>query len=243
MQFMISLAGILIEIHSIHDTVFRQCGDYLAEVGQADFTVEISQSDIEYERQKSIREAILEHLQPVDYADAYLETLAVYRKIAVHMLDYDTFLMHGSVVAARGGAYLFAARSGTGKTTHTKLWLENIPGSYVVNGDKPLIRVWDGYSEACGTPWAGKEAMNTNVIVPLKAICLLERGQDNYIEEQPFMKAYANLFQHIYRPGEERAVRKTMELILKLRESVRIYRLVCNMEPEAAIMAADAMIV
>jgi hypothetical protein len=243
MQFMIGLAGVLIEIHSIHDAVYRLCEDYLVEAGQADFTVEISQSDIEYERQKSIREAILEHLRPIAYSDSYLETLAVYRKIAAHMLAYDTFLMHGSVVAVRGGAYLFAARSGTGKTTHTRLWLENIPGSFVVNGDKPLIRVRDGYSEACGTPWAGKEAMNTNVIIPLKAICLLERGQKNYIEELPFKKAYVSLFQHIYRPGEEGAVRKTMELIQKLRESVHIYRLVCNMEPEAAIMAADAMIV
>lgn len=238
---MISLAGIHIEIQSIHDSVYRLCRDYLVEAGPADFTVEITQSDIEYERQKSIREAILEHLKPINYSDPYLETLAVYRKIATHVLSYDTFLMHGSVVAACGGAYLFTAPSGTGKTTHTKLWLENIPGSYVVNGDKPLIRVRDGYCEACGTPWAGKEAMNTNVIVPLKAICLLERGQDNSIEELPFLKVYTSLFQQIYRPNEEGPVRKTIELIQKLRESVRFYRLTCNMEPEAAIMAADAM--
>ena len=31
-------------------------------------------------------------------------------------------------------------KGGVGKTTHTKLWLDNIPGSFVVNGDKPLIR-------------------------------------------------------------------------------------------------------
>ena len=240
---MIRLAGILIEIHSIHDEVYRLCKDYLVESEEADFAVEISQADIEYERQKSIREAILEHLQPVIYPDPYLETLAVYRKIAVHMLDYDTFLMHGSAVAARGGAYLFTAPSGTGKTTHTKLWLENIPGSYVVNGDKPLIRVRDGYCEACGTPWSGKESMNANAIVPLRAVCLLERGEENSIEELPFLMVYTSLLQQIYRPGEEGAVIKTIELLRRLGESVRIYRLACNMEPEAAIMAAAEMMV
>ena len=241
MHFMICLADIHIEIDSIYDGVYKLCKGYLTEEGQADFTVEISQSDIDYERKKSIREAALEHLKPVIFPDHYLETLAVYRKIATKMLDYDTFLMHGSVVAAGGHAYLFTAPSGTGKTTHTRLWLENIPGSFVVNGDKPLIRVHDGYCEACGTPWAGKEFMNTNVIVPLRAICLLERGQENSIEELPFLDVYVNLFQQIYRPVEAKAVRKTMELIRRMGESVRFYRLICNMDPEAALCAADGM--
>ena len=89
MHFTISLADIHIEIDSIFDEVYKLCKDYLTEEGQADFTVEISQSDIDYERKKSIRD---------------LETLAVYRKIATKMLDHDTFLMHGSVVAADGHA-------------------------------------------------------------------------------------------------------------------------------------------
>ena len=241
MHFMISLADIHIEIDSIYDEVYKLCKDYLTEEGQADFSVEISQSDIDYERKKSIREAALEHLKPVIFPDHYLETLAVYRKIATKMLDHDTFLMHGSVVAADGHACLFTAPSGTGKTKHTRLWLENIPGSFVVNGDKPLIRVRDGYCEACGTPWSGKESMNTNVIVPLRAICLLERGQENSVEELSFLQVYANLFQQIYRPGEAEAVRKTMELMRRMGESVRFYRLFCNMDPEAAIVAAEAM--
>ena len=241
MHFTISLADVSIEIDSIYDEVYKLCKDYLTEEGHADFTVEISQSDLDYERKKSIREAALEHLKPVIFPDHYLETLAVYRKIATKMLDYDTFLMHGSVVAAGGHAYLFTAPSGTGKTTHTRLWLENIPGSFVVNGDKPLIRVHDGYCEACGTPWAGKEFMNTNVIVPLRAICLLERGQENSIEELPFLDVYVNLFQQIYRPVEAKAVRKTMELIRRMGESVRFYRLICNMDPGAALCAADGM--
>ena len=241
MHFTIKLAGLLIEINSIHDEIYKMCKDYLAEGEPADFTVTTSETDIAFEREKSIREAILEHLKPTIYPDPYLETLAVYRKIAVEMLKHDTFLMHGSVVAVSGEAFLFTAPSGTGKTTHTRLWLENIPGSYVVNGDKPLVRVRDGFTEACGTPWSGKEGMNTNVIVPLKAICLLTRGEKNTIREMSFLEAYPHLFQQIYRPAEAETVKKTMELIRRLGESVRIYLLACNMEPEAALVAAEAM--
>lgn len=241
MHFTIKLAGLLIEINSIHDEIYKMCKDYLAEGEPADFTVTTSETDITFEREKSIREAILEHLKPTIYPDPYLETLAVYRKIAVEMLKHDTFLMHGSVVAVSGEAFLFTAPSGTGKTTHTRLWLENIPGSYVVNGDKPLVRVRDGFTEACGTPWSGKEGMNTNVIVPLKAICLLTRGEKNTIREMSFLEAYPHLFQQIYRPTEAETVKKTMELIRRLGESVRIYLLACNMEPEAALVAAEAM--
>ena len=241
MQFKITLAGRCVEINSLYDEVYNLCSEYLTNDGSPDFTVAVSPEDIEFERMKSIREDMSKHMHPVLYPDSYLETLAVYRKIAVGILAYDTFLMHGSVVAACGDAYLFTAPSGTGKTTHIKLWLENIPDSYVVNGDKPLIRVREGYCEACGTPWSGKERMNTNVMVPLRAICLLERGKENSIEEISFLEAYTKLFQQTYLPTEPDYVRKTMELIRKLSESVRFYRLACNMEPEAALLAASAM--
>lgn len=238
---MITLAGRCVEINSLYDEVYNLCSEYLTNDGSPDFTVVVSPEDIEFERMKSIREDMSKYMHPVLYPDSYLETLAVYRKIAVGMLKYDTFLMHGSVVAACGDAYLFTAPSGTGKTTHIKLWLENIPDSYVVNGDKPLIRVREGYCEACGTPWSGKERMNTNVMVPLRAICLLERGVENSIEEISFLEAYTKLFQQTYLPTEADYVRKTMELIRKLSESVHFYRLACNMEPEAALLAASAM--
>ena len=238
---MITLAGRCVEINSLYDEVYNLCSEYLTNDGSPDFTVVVSPEDIEFERMKSIREDMSKYMHPVLCPDSYLETLAVYRKIAVGMLKYDTFLMHGSVVAACGDAYLFTAPSGTGKTTHIKLWLENIPDSYVVNGDKPLIRVREGYCEACGTPWSGKERMNTNVMVPLRAICLLERGVENSIEEISFLEAYTKLFQQTYLPSEADYVRKTMELIRKLSESVHFYRLACNMEPEAALLAASAM--
>ena len=241
MQFTIRLAGIYIEICSIYNEVYHLCSGYLTNCISPDFRVVISQKDIAFECTKCVREAEGKHLNPIRYPDSYLETLAVYRKIAVRMLAYDTFLMHGSVVAVGGEAFMFTAPSGTGKTTHTRLWLENIPGSYVLNGDKPLIRVKEGFCEACGTPWSGKECMNANEVVPLRAICLLERGPVNSIEEITFLSAYPHLFRQTYLPTETDAVRKTMELVRQTGENVRLYHLSCNISPEAALLSAGAM--
>lgn len=240
MDFKISLAGVTIGVRSVYDDVYRLCADYLTD-GKAAFTVDVKQPDIDFEREKSIREAYYEHRQPEFFPDPYLETLAVYRAIVEKLLDYDVLLMHGSAIAANGQGYLFTAPSGVGKTTHTRLWLDNIPGAFVVNGDKPLLRFRDGRVEVCGTPWAGKEGMNTNAFVPLRAVCILERGTENRIEPIRFLEAYAMLLQQSYRPTDEQIMKKTMSLVLKLGELVKLYRLRCNMDPDAAIVAYNGM--
>lgn len=75
------------------------------------------------------------------------------------LIDHDAFLIHGAAIGLGNSAYLFCAPSGTGKTTHCKLWKDRAPGFYFVNGDKPFIATdADGNQPmACGSPWAGKE--------------------------------------------------------------------------------------
>ena len=240
MDFKISLAGVTVAVHSIHDEVYRLCADYLTD-GAPDFAVTTSQADIDFEREKSDREALYEHRVPEHFPDSYLETLAVYRAIAVGMLAFDAYLMHGAVVAVDGKGYLFTAPSGVGKTTHTRLWLEHVPGAFMVNGDKPLLRFRGGGVEVCGTPWAGKEGVNTNVIVPLRAVCVLERGEKNRIEPLPFLEGYATLLQQTYRPADAVSLQTTMGFVRRLGEAVKLYRLTCNMEPEAALTAYAGM--
>ena len=240
-EFQITLAGQPVGIRSLYDEVFLLCRDYLSNAPDASFHVEIHPEDIDFERQKSLREASLERKPAVLYPDPYLETLAVYRKIALGMLNYDTWLMHGSAVAVGEEAFLFTAASGTGKTTHTRLWLEQIPGAFVVNGDKPLLRIRDDFCEVCGTPWSGKEKMNQNVIVPLQAVCFLNRGAENRIEEISFREAAPFLLQQSYRSNDNFAMQKTMTLVKSLGDHVRFYRLFCNMEPEAALVSWSGM--
>ena len=240
-EFRISLAGQRVGICSIYDEVYHLCRDYLSDETEVSFRVETRPEDIACEQEKSLREAALERKPAVLYPESYLETLAVYRKIALGMLNYDTWLMHGSAVAVGNEAFLFTAPSGTGKTTHTQLWLEQVPGAFVVNGDKPLLRMRDGICEACGTPWSGKENMNRNVIVPLHAICFLNRGEENRIDEISFREAAPLLLQQSYRTADFLIMQKTMQLVKSLGGCVRFYRLFCNMESEAALVSWNWM--
>ncbi len=121
--FAIKLAGIVIGIHPLFPEIREMCRDYLTNESH-EFEISVSLEDICFERQKSDREAIIEGRKPSQYSDAYLETLAVYRKIAEKLVQYDVMLFHGSAVAVDGIGYLFAAKSGTGKRTHTRLWRE-----------------------------------------------------------------------------------------------------------------------
>ena len=235
MEFKIRLADVNIAVNSMHDEVFQLCRDYLTD-GMTDFYVSPAPADIAMERVKNLHEAEVEGIQPVDYPDSYLETLAVYRQIAAQMLGHDTFLLHGAVVAVKDKAWLFTAPSGTGKTTHIRLWLDHIEGSYVVNGDKPLIHIGEEVT-AYGTPWAGKEGMQKNVGVKLCGIVILERGKENSIRRTTLSQSLPTLIQQSYRPNEKKGLEKTLELIGKLGNRIPLYRLQCNMLPEAALTA------
>ena len=241
MEFRIEIAGKVIGISSLYDEVYDLCKGYYTEDSE-DFHVTTSESDIQFEHDKSISEAIFEGNPPYEYEKSYYETLAVYRKIAVKMLQYDTWLMHGAVVATKDmGAVIFTAPSGIGKTTHMKLWLEHIPGAFVVNGDKPLIRLSSAGYEVCGTPWAGKEGLQTNTIMPLKAVCFIERGEVNQLDQMTYSDAYPMLIQQTYRPSDKFEMSKTLSLIMDFGRTVPLYRMKCNMNPEAAYKAYEVI--
>lgn len=169
------------------------------------------------------------------FSESYLETLAVYRKIADKLLDYDTILFHGSAVAVDGVGYLFTAKSGTGKSTHTRLWREMLgERAVMINDDKPLIRVSESGIIVYGTPWDGKHRLSTNIGVPLKALCILERAAENSITGITKSDAYNILVQQVNRPSAPQKLIKTLQLIDRLAENVKLYRIGCNMNPQAA---------
>ncbi|MBQ3708520.1 MAG: hypothetical protein II889_11520 [Clostridia bacterium] len=218
-------------IHSIFQHIHQYCTQYQSD-GVPDFTVTITPADIAFERERATRNC----------EDDYLETLAVYRKIAEKMPDYDTVLMHGSAVAVDGEAFLFAAPSGTGKSTHTRLWREVFgERAVMVNDDKPLVRIAENGATVYGTPWNGKHHLDSNIAVPLRAICLLERDQTNHIHEITPQEALPALVRQTYRPLDPAAMVKTLTLLDRLKSNTRFYRLGCNMEREAAQVAYRGM--
>ena len=176
------LAGHTIKIESLYSQVNTLCAAYRVE-DDAEYCITTTPADIAYERKRSVRADELEGAAVREYAPPYLETLAVYRKLAQLLVQDDILLMHGAVVAVDGQAYLFTAQSGTGKTTHTRLWMQQFGDRAVmVNGDKPLLHITNEGVTVYGTPWDGKEHLSTNISCPLKALCILTRSETNHIE-------------------------------------------------------------
>jgi hypothetical protein len=238
----IELAGITFRILSQYPDIERLCHAYKT-MDPPEIELRISLGDITLERERSARDDIRCGRQVKDWPDGYLETLAVYRKIAERIPAYNTFLFHGSCVAVDGIGYLFTAKSGTGKSTHSRLWRELLGDRAVmVNDDKPLIRVNpDGTATVYGTPWDGKHHLSTNIAVPLKAICILERAKQNTIRQITAGEAYSMLLQQAYRTMDSMALSKTLTLIDRLAASVSLWRLGCNTDIEAARVAYETM--
>ena len=235
------IADKVIEVTSIYEKVHDYCKDYLTDE-PADFSVCITREDIIKEKDKSDSEYAYEGKKSPDFSDTLLEETAVYRKIAEKMPDYDTFVFHGSVVAVDGQGYLFTAKSGTGKSTHTALWREYLGDKAVmINDDKPMLKITDSGVTAYGTPYNGKHRLGCNMSVPLKAICILTRGEKNSIVRIDKAEAYAMLLQQVYRPQDPLQMAKTLKLVDRLAANTELYKLACNMDIEAAEVAYNGM--
>ena len=131
---------------------------------------------------------------------AYAERLAEFALSNAMMLLYtfnttplDTLMVHASVVSYKGGAYMFLGRSGTGKSTHSSLWLKNIEGTSLLNDDNPVIRVEGDKVNIYGTPWSGKTPCYKNEVMPLGGVVRLSQAPYNKIQQLNPLRSYASL--------------------------------------------------
>jgi hypothetical protein len=107
----------------------------------------------------------------------------------------NTLLMHSSVTMKDGKGYLFLGKSGTGKSTHSQLWINNIEGCSLLNDDNPVIRVSEsGEVRVYGSPWSGKTPCYRNLDVPVGAIVTLQQAKTNKIRRQSLPEAYASVY-------------------------------------------------
>ena len=240
-EFTVKLAEIPVRILAIHPEMQQFLQDYLSGETPA-FSIEIEQQDIEREKAMSAQSRAAEGLPAIRFREAYLETLAIYRKLAEELVEHEVLLFHGSVVAVDGVAYLFTAKSGTGKSTHTRLWREVFgERAVMINDDKPLLRVSEDGVRAYGTPWNGKHHLGSNLSAPLKALCILERDSCNHVEAVSAEEAFLTLLQQCYRPESGEKMEKTLALLERMSRRVKLYRLGCNMDPEAALVSYQGM--
>jgi hypothetical protein len=229
-MFVISLAGVRVGIDNRYPFIERQCRAFLCEGEDAEFVVRASSDDI------------LEESKHGEFSDAYCESICLYRLICEKIADYNVFLMHSSIIEVDGFAYAFCAKSGVGKSTHTRLWIKNIPNARVLNGDKPLLRLEeDGSVTAYGTPWNGKENWGENICAPLKAICFLERGAENSIRPAAEDEIIARLSHQLYLRGARDSVNRRLMMMDGLVNAVPYYVLACTISDEAALLSYSTM--
>ena len=173
---------------------------------------------------------------------AFLENNAIHALLAEKLVDFDVLLLHGSALCIDGKAYIFTAPSGTGKSTHARLWREVYGGRVImINDDKPLLKISEDGTTVYGTPWAGKPHLSCNACAPLGAIAELKRDEYNHIEPMTGAEAFPVLMKHSYRSRDPVTMMKIMELRKRLLDTVSFYSLGCNMSPEAARVAFETM--
>ena len=239
-SFTMRLAGVEVEVRALHESTREFCGDYLTG-GPTSERVELSQADIDAERALSAKHDERAGLPVQDHSDAYLETLALYRKVADVMVAHDAIVFNGCVLAVDGWAYVFTAPSGTGKTTHARYWLNQVSGAHVLNGDKPLLRMRDGVAFACGTPWQGKECMGRNEDLPIAGICVLERSEQAHIESVGFVDVMDVIIAQTYRLPDVGGLARCLELVEEIGGTTPLWRMGCTLDERCARMSHEAM--
>ena len=110
----------------------------------------------------------------------------------------------------------------------------------MINDDKPLVKIEEGTIVVYGSAWNGKHNRGNNVSFPLKAVCFLERGKDNEIEEISFKDSFGRLIEHSYSQNDEAFLRKKLLLLDKMK-NIRFYSLKCNMNDDAALVSFEKM--
>lgn len=229
------IAGLKVRINNCTGRTQKQAVPYLAENQSENQNIDI---DIDVS-QNRIEKAMCEH--PEMDRDDWIYMLTgtdFYTKL----LKFDGILLHSSCVVVDGMAYAFSADSGTGKSTHTALWLKKFGSrAHMLNDDKPAIRIIDGKLYACGTPWSGKYDYSSPEIVPLAGICFLERSTVNTIKPADTKKAIFNIFSQTLRKLGPNAMNRLFDVLDRLFTSVPIYELGCNISQEAVDVSYNAM--
>ena len=157
---------------------------------------------------------------------------------ALATADEGTVLFHAAVVSHEGKGYMFLGPSGTGKSTHARLWLKYIEGTELVNDDNPVVRISDdGSVTVYGSPWSGKTPCYRNVSYPIGGIVLLSQAPYNKIQRLNGIYAYVALMESISgKRWDSRIADGLHQTENLLATSVPMWHLECLPDEEAAAM-------
>ena len=176
--------------------------------------------------------------------EVYFLTHALMRAYMLATSANGTLLIHSSCVVYDEKAYLFQGKSGTGKSTHARLWLQNIEGARLLNDDNPLIRISeDGTARVYGSPWSGKTPCYRNASSPIGGFVRIVRSDENELRGLSPLKAYASLTASVaFMPFVREKLREIRHKeIERLVMTVPCYEMHCRPDADAARVCFDQL--
>ncbi len=217
---------------------------YIYEGEKTDFFAHFTEAELAEEKTK----------MGIHYRPHAAANYCSFRRFAEQIPLQNAFVFHSATFDVDGVGVAFAAHSGTGKTTHMLLWKKLLGDRMtIVNGDKPIVRFFDVPEKqteenenfvipyAYGTPWNGKEHLGCNMRTPLRHICFIERAEQNSCEKMDRSEAIDRMMNQVYMPNNPAALYKTIQLIDRLISACTLWKIHCNMEPEAAKVSYQAI--
>lgn len=150
---------------------------------------------------------------------------------------FQTLIFHSSVIKLEENGYMFLGKSGTGKSTHSNLWLSNISEASLLNDDTPIVRISNGTAKVYGSPWSGKTPCYINNSVQLGAIVKLQQATANEITPIKGAKSFATLLSSISHMQWDKATHNHIcDTVAKLAGTTPVFELACLPDNQAALL-------
>lgn len=205
--------------------------------GEPDYIIAVTDEEIRREEIANSRNSRWK------FSSDALELCAIQRRIISCLSNMSTILFHGSSICVDDCTYIFTAPSGTGKSTHARLWRELLKEHDVimVNDDKPFLKVEEGIVTAYGSPWMGKEGLGCNMSAPVEAICSISQGTKNVIREATPEEMFPIFYEQSLRPFDKEGTENHLHNLDVLTRNVRLYKLECDISLEAARLSYETM--
>ena len=232
-NFKIKIAEKVIEINSFNESTKKYCGKFLSEE-EPNYVITMIEEDLKNERTNSSDGKV--------YVNE--EISALYRKIAELFVEKNIIVFHGSSFMVDNNGFLITARSGVGKSTHSRNLKALLGDKFVyINDDKPLLKVEENNVTVYGTPWNGKERRGNNISAPLKAVFFLARGETNtYRKIANKEEIYVKMISQIYLPKEKAKREKALKVADQILKNINFYEINVTKDIESAKMTYEEII-
>ncbi len=230
-MFTIRICDMFIGIENLYERTEAFCRDFIVTDATPDLTITSTSEDIEKELA----------LYP-EHSPQYHELIVLFRKLTEELLSYGIFFLHSAVVELDDKGFVFTGKSGAGKSTHAGLWEKFVPGSTIINGDKPFIKKEaDGFF-AYGNPWAGKEGKSADRRAKISAVCFIKQGEENIISELNSAFIISKIFDQIAYPKTKENTEMLLSLLDSFISTLPFYELECDISEDAVKVAYEKMV-